>query len=270
MRRVRLAVFPALGLAAATLSWSLVTVAAQAPPAPASAAPFTGGRSWVGHEKELEDFIKNVEVGKIDDISVGVTHPKRVHLAPGGMVEMIAFKPLKPGIYEGFWESYKAEIAAYEMDKLLDLHMVPPTVEKRVKGDLGAAVMWIAPTKSFKELGGVPNPPADKIETWNKQIVRAKMFDDLIANKDPNLGNWLLDPDWNVVLIDHSRCFTSTKDLTHQLTKVDGEFWDKMKTLTIESLTASPVGQWLKKDEIKGVIERRDKMDKIIEKLPRT
>ena len=43
----------------------------------------------------------------------------------------------------------KSEIAAHELDKLLGLNMVPPTVERRYKGDMGAAVMWCSPTKSF-------------------------------------------------------------------------------------------------------------------------
>ena len=68
----------------------------------------------------------------------------------------MAWKAIKPGRKDGYWESYKSEIAAYELDKLLGLGMIPPTVEKRVKGELGAAVMWASPTKSFKELGGVP------------------------------------------------------------------------------------------------------------------
>ena len=31
------------------------------------------------------------------------------------------------------------------------------------------------------------------------QITRAKMFDNLIGNLDPNLGNWLVDPEWNLI-----------------------------------------------------------------------
>ena len=96
-----------------------------------------------------------------------------------------------------------------ELDKLLDLQMIPPTVEKRVKGELGAAVMWVKPVRSFKELGGPPTPPPTYQAKWNRQLLRAKMFDCLIYNKDPNLGNWLVDPAWNLILIDHTRSFTS-------------------------------------------------------------
>jgi hypothetical protein len=37
----------------------------------------------------------------------------------------MTLKSIKPGRHKGFWESDKSEIAVYELDKLLDLKMVP-------------------------------------------------------------------------------------------------------------------------------------------------
>jgi hypothetical protein len=239
---------------------------AQAPEQPA------GVKTWIGHSKEIEDYLKSAEVVDMKETSVGVTHPSHAHLAPGGPVESIAWKNLRPGRYEGYYESYKSEIAAYELDKLLALGMVPPTVEKRVKGDLGAAVMWVNGAKTFKDLGGVPGqkgiagPPAAHIAYWMHELTRAKMFDNLIGNIDPNLGNWLVDPDWNIVLIDHSRAFTDTKQLYHQLMYFDNDLWEKMKALD-EATLQGALGPWVGKGEIKAILERRDKMGQVIEKL---
>ncbi len=195
-----------------------------------------------------------------------MTKPKKAELAPGGPVDKLAWKAIKPGRYQGYWESYKSEIAAYELDKLLGLDMIPPTVEKRVGGDLGAAVMWASPTKSFKEMGGPPTPPPAKIPAWNRQMIRAKMFDNLINNKDPNLGNWLVDPSWNLILIDHTRAFTEGKQMVHEMGRIDVELWDKMKALDEPSLTTA-LGSWIGKGEIKSILERRDEMQKVIDKL---
>jgi hypothetical protein len=150
--------------------------------------------------------------------------------------------------------------------------MVPPTVERRMQGDLGAAVMWASPTQSFKDLGGVPGqgnvkgPPPAMFAAWVRQLTKAKMFDNLIGNTDPNLGNWLVDPEWNLILIDHTRAFTSTKNLYHQLSQVDAELWEKMKGLDEPGLT-SALGQWLDKDAIKGILERRTRMQQAFDKL---
>ncbi len=231
-----------------------------------------GAKAWIGHTQEIEEFIKTADVASMKTTSVGVTHPSHAILAPGGPVTDIAWKPLKPGIYEGRFESYKSEIAAYELDKLLGLNMVPPTVEKRVKGDLGAAIFWVKGAQTFKELGGVPGqkgvkgPPAAHIAYFLKDMTRAKMFDDLIGNVDPNLGNWLLDEEWNIILIDHSRALTGTKELYHQLLFFDPDLWEKMKALDVASLTAA-IGTWVDKDGIKAVLQRRDKMQQVIDKL---
>jgi len=243
---------------------------AQAPSTPD--APATA-KTWASHAREIEDYLRAAEiVGGMTEVSTGVTRPHRAQLAPGGIVNQIVWKPLKPGRYQGYWESYKSEIAAYELDKVLELGMVPPTVEKQVKGEMGAAVMWVSPAKSFKELGGVPGqkgipgPPTRDIPSWTKQLTRAKMFDNLIGNTDPNLGNWLVDPSWNIILIDHSRAFTTTKELYHQLQYVDGPLWDNMQALDEARLT-SALGQWLDKPAIAAMLQRRAKMALVIDKL---
>ena len=91
---------------------------------------------------------------------MGVTKPMRCYFAPySRLTESMTFKKIKPGRHGGFWESYKADIAAYELDKLLGLEMIPPTVEKRVDGSLGATVMWTAPTKSSRRWEDRPPRP---------------------------------------------------------------------------------------------------------------
>ena len=139
-------------------------------------------------------------------------------------------------------------------------------IERRLEGELGAAVMWVSPTKSFKQLGGVPHPPPSQIDHWNQQIIKAKMIDNLIANIDPNLGNWLVDPAWNIILIDHSRAFTDTQKMTHEMTHISSAIWDRMKALDDKQLTAA-LGQWLSADAIGSLLKRRDKMQTIIDKM---
>lgn len=241
------------------------------PPAMAraqSAAAPADARIWIGHAQEIEDFLRTVDIVKIDDLSVGVTKPKKATLPPGGPVPYLVWKDIPPGPYGGAIESYKAEIAAYELDKFLGLNMVPPTVEKLYNGRRGAAVMWASPSKSFKDFGGTgaPTAPAVYADAFGRQLVKAKMFDNLIENLDPNLGNWLVDPAWHLMLIDHSRCFTSAKDMVHVMTYIEPELWKRMQALTEASLQA-PLGKWVAAPEIRAIIQRRDKMQQIVDKL---
>ena len=226
-----------------------------------------GAKTWVGRHAEFEDYVRTAPLaGRPENLPVGVTAPKRIALAPGGPVTAIAWKAIRPGRSHGYYESYKSEIAAYELDKLLGLDMVPPYVERRIDGEVGAAVMWVEGVKSFKELGGVPSAPGPLLSKWNLQLVRAKMFDNLIANLDPNLGNWLRDDAWNLILIDHSRAFTPTTSLKHEMTRIDRGLWTKMQALDEASLTTA-IGAWLGRDELRAIVRRRDKMKDVINGL---
>ncbi|MCC7032631.1 MAG: hypothetical protein IT179_07325 [Acidobacteria bacterium] len=245
---------------------------APSPSSPPAADAEACAQVWLGRAGEFEQFLKTADVSSLKEVPVGVTRPSRAYFAPGGLAESMAWKPLKPGIRNGFWESYRSEIAAYELDKLLELHMVPPTVEREVAREFGAAVLWASPTRSFKELGGVPGqpgvtrPPTGRIPGWNRQIVRAKMFDNLIANKDPNLGNWLVDGDWHLILIDHSRSFTTMKTLVHRMDNIDRGLWDRFRALDGATLQAA-VGRWMGRSELRAILERRDRMQQEIDRM---
>jgi hypothetical protein len=233
----------------------------------ATTASAVGIKTWVGRHQEFEQFLKTAApVGASEAIPVGVTAPRKIALAPGGPFDAMGWKAIKPGMSRGFYESYKSEIAAYELDKLLGLDMVPPYVERTIDGKVGAAVMWLDGVKSFKDLGGPPSPPPAMLAKWNVQLVRAKMFDNLIANLDPNLGNWLKDDSWNVILIDHSRSFTTTKKMTHEMTRVDRQLWAKIAALDEPALT-NALGMWVGKKEIMAILDRREKMKQTIDKL---
>lgn len=234
-----------------------------APKAPEEA---TSAKVWLGRAAEYEDFLKNTAVARMENIPVGVTKPVRCYFAPGSLAESMAFKSIKPGRQTGFWESYKSEMAAYELDKLLDLQMIPPTVEKRVKNDLGAAILWVAPVQSFKQMGGPPTPPPVHFDSWNRQVAKAKMFDNLINNKDPNLGNWLVDPAWNLILIDHTRAFAPGKDMVHKMNRIEKGLWERM--LALEAASLKPVlDPYLDGGQIKDILDRRDRMKKEIDKM---
>ena len=249
-----------LGAAIIVLSGSDGVAAPQAGEEAASA------KVWVGRAAEYENFLKNAAVVRMENIPVGVTKPVRCYFAPGGLVESMAFKSVKPGRQTGYWESYRSEMAAYELDKLLDLGMIPPTVEKRVKSELGAAIMWVSPVRSFKQMGGPPTPPSEHFDSWNRQMAKAKMFDNLINNRDPNLGNWLVDPAWNLILIDHTRAFAAGKDMVHKMNRIEKGLWERMVALEAASLK-SALDPYLDGGQIKDILQRRDRMKKEIDKM---
>ena len=203
---------------------------------------------------------------RTEPIGIGVTSPDWMYLAPGGPVARGVFKDIRPGIYRGHFESYKAEISAYELDKLLGLQMVPPTVEKRVKGDLGMAAMEVTSAETVRSLGVFPTPPVAKTAWRTIQLTRAKMFDNPINNRDPNEGNWMIDPAWNIILIDHSRAFRTGTDLPHEMAFIDRDLWHRIEQLDEATLRDS-LGGWLSDREVRAILERREVMAEEIGRL---
>ncbi|HVN81281.1 MAG TPA: hypothetical protein VMW38_19990 [Terriglobia bacterium] len=106
-------------------------------------------------------------------------------------------------------KNYKLEIAGYKLDRVLDLDMVPPTVEVRYNGDMALLALWVLNTRMLKQLNEENVRAPDPVK-WNYQLHRAHAFEDLVANLDENEGSPIVDPQWNLIVLDHSLAFTNT------------------------------------------------------------
>jgi hypothetical protein len=252
MRRITFGAI--LVLAAASLSGQTVI------PAP---EPGKCSLVWAGHEAQIEQLLVDGKVLKMEAVPIGVTKPQRATL-DGTPAIRFAWKPLTPGYSKGFMESYKAEIAAYKLDRMLGMNMVPPIVERHMDGKNGAAVLWVENVRGWS----VEKPPQGPEPQWSLQLIRMKMFDQLIANIDRNQGNLIYDADWHLFLIDHSRAFTGKKDLKGMapLGRVDRALWTKMQALTMEELDRG-LDKWVGTNEKKALLQRRDVMAKQITEM---
>jgi hypothetical protein len=227
-----------------------------------AAAPAPTAAIWIGRAAQMEAHLRNADIVSMEDIGTGVTRPQRAHLKPAEPFESLAWKPLPPGRRSGHWESYKSEIAAYELDKLLRMNMVPPAVERVVDGQSGAAIMWLSSLKSVKQSGGkVPGGPV-----WGRATRRMLTFDNLIGNPDRNAGNILIGPPGELLLIDHSRAFITDEDLPRKVERVDAELWDRIQALTRDDLVRA-LGSWIDGDAIDAMLARRTRMSDAVDKL---
>jgi hypothetical protein len=181
---------------------------------PRAASP-ADGDLWPDREA-IEDFLKEAVVSERVDIGSGVTKPQRLTLELDGVVRHACFK--KIDVKEQ--DSWRYEIATYELDKLLGLGMVPPTVKR---GN-GCVQLWVT---------GVTMEDWDAtfadIEDWRDQVSVMWLFDDLIANCDRHLNNAIVSPDQRLILIDNSKSFRFDKTLRNDLnargTGTHARFW---------------------------------------------
>ncbi len=240
-------------------------VARQAAPA-TSAAPALCSRLWPGQEAAVEAHLVSAGITNMEAVPVGVTKPHRGTFTVGGPVQRFAWKALPPQRRGGFAESYKAEIAAYQLDRLLGMQMVPPVVERTIDGEVGAAILWIEDAIPWDK----DRPAQGPEPSWSRQLSRMKLFDQLTGNIDRNQGNLLYDRDWHLFLIDHSRAFTTrtSSDGIAAINTVDRELWEKIDRLTAADVD-SALGAWLTPGERRALLTRRDRMRQAIDKLVR-
>jgi hypothetical protein len=93
-----------------------------------------------------------------------------------------------------------------------------------------------------------------------------RVFDQLIYNTDRNLGNLIIDKDWKIWMIDHTRAFRTAHDLKEvkNLEKCEKNLLERLKALDEATLT-SELKPFLTKAEITGLLKRRDKIVQFFE-----
>jgi hypothetical protein len=238
----------------------------------------------VADRAKWEEFLKTAEIIDSKQITeAAVTHPWVLTLKQGDVTKKGLWKDVsgRPG---GYIDSWKYEVAGYEMDKILGLGMVPVTVERRFNGNRGSLQIWVDDTKSLKKITEENiKKPSYRVFYYNRALYLQRAFDNLIANEDRHLDNYLIVlPDWRMILIDHSRSFRTTGKFIKQLIYTEKHpegpmvmkelpkaFFEKIKALTYEQIKAA-VGEYLTDEEIKCVMIRKDlvlaEMDKLIKK----
>jgi hypothetical protein len=219
-----------------------------------------------------EKFLETAEVvGSRQMLSEeAVTHPWVLTLQLGDVTHRGLWKNPE-GRMGGYWEGWQYEIAAYRIDKLLGLGMVPPTVERRFQGDRGSCQYWIDDCISLKERDekGL-KMPLIKVFSWNRATYLQRLFDNLIANEDRHTNQILITKDWRMILIDHSRSFRTAgkfiKSLIFSAKSPEGPklmselplaVYDKVKALDFAAVRQA-VGAYLTDEEIRAVLIRRD------------
>jgi len=222
---------------------------------------------------EIKTFLKNAKVVHTGNTNKGVTAPKRLTLSDGKISHDAIFQAIddhqhlanlagggRPGTVElNFVDSYKYNIAAYELAALLGLdNMMPVYVERKWDGHTGSLSWFVATQMDESErLKKKIEPP--NAADWNNQMYRMRVFSSLVRDTDRNLTNVLITPDWKIMMIDFSRGFRLQPELLHlkDLNRIDRRLLASLRALSKDAVKQATTG-FLTSTEIDAMMQRRD------------
>lgn len=227
-------------------------------------------------DADMEQFLKTAEIKARKTLQEGTTAAMRVTLSDGKLthdaqVQCIdIYKPLWKGaegtVEKNFRDTWKFNVAAYRLARLMGVRNIPMSVERAVDGKQCSMTWWldnIWMDEAKRRTEGI-KPPAN--DAWVNQLNAVRVFDQLIYNTDRNQGNLLITPDWKIWMIDHTRAFRTFHALmkVEPLRRVDSQLLSALKKLN-EADVRREAGPWLRAEEIAAVLARRDLIVKFFE-----
>ena len=221
--------------------------------------------------EQQEEFLRTARILRTRGLP-GITNSLRATLTDGRLTHdaHIQTVDIRKAIFQGtrgteinFSDSYKYNIAAYRLDRVLGMDMVPVSVERRVRGEMAAVTWWVDDvlmTEKQRYNRKIEVPEAKRFD-WNKQMFSCRVFDQLIYNTDRNLGNLAITTDWQICPIDHTRAFRLHKKLLNpkNLVKCDRRLLTAMRKLDYQTLEGE-LRPFLNKAQIGALLARRDRI----------
>jgi hypothetical protein len=217
-----------------------------------------------------ERFLATAQIGTVEPATKGITGTKKAQLSDGqrehaAHIQTIdLYMPLfkgKDGSQEPeFKDSWKFNVAAYRLAKLLHLTgMVPAAVARPFEGKPAAFSWWVddvAMDERDRLARGIQPPD---VERWNAQMDTIRIFDELIYNVDRSQENLLITSDWRVWMIDHTRAFRKWPVLRRPaaVTNCNPDLLQWLRALQRADVERT-MGDLLTTDEIDGLMARRD------------
>lgn len=232
-----------------------------------------GARPDSMSDDELAEFLRTAKVIGSEAIPVGVTLPTRLTLEKDGIQLDAIFKTESTEIRRGrgpnknrmlnVSDRWQYEIAAYRLDRMLGLDMVPVAVERNINGKDGALIFWMDGLISLLK----KNREKIRADGWcplQPQHDLMYVWDTLIYNDDRTQQNvTYTQGDWMLKLIDQSRSFRTYRNkppyVRERELKMTREMADRLAALDTKRLSAE-LGAYINRDQIRALLRRRDSL----------
>lgn len=227
------------------------------------------------NRESIEKYLKKAKVVSIETDRGRRTESWEINLDDGKIQGKGFFKLAnreRPNLSGG--DSYKYVLASYELDKMLGLNLVPPTVERKIDNKRGSLMLFLeSPVINEKERRQKNLVPPDPL-SFKKAMCDLTVFEHLIFFQSlcsqRDLENILIqtDKNWKVWLIDLSEAFEPAPRLILgcEITECSDDLFHKIENLSEKKLKVW-LGKYLGDDEITALLIRKNLIVKRIKEL---
>jgi hypothetical protein len=262
----RLAIRFVVAIALLFTPWSVLLPAAQEPAATrVTLAPAA-----------MEEFLLRARIVGTRAAGSGITNSIRATLSDGtvthdAQIQTVdqtkpIFRPSGAPPEFNFTDSYRYNVAGYKLAVLLGLDNVPMSVERNYNGRRAAFTWWLDDVMMDEKARVSKSALGPDRERTAMQLHIMRVFDELVQNRDRNMGNLLWTTDWKMWLIDHTRAFRTSDELVKPevLERIERSLFQNIRGLTEGGLKKA-TGRSLADFEIGALLKRRDRMVKLFE-----
>jgi len=217
----------------------------------------------------MEHYLLTAKIVSVrKNVMGGKTGPWLIGLTDGKVTRRGFFKHIHRPRPAPLPDSYQYEIAAYELDKLLDFNIVPPVVGREVEGRNGSLQFYLEDCITERDRKRLNIEPPDP-KSFQNSLDELRIFENLVYNKCSNTDDTHIHKkSWKVCRVDFSEAFAPSPDLLTdcQISYCSEKIFLSLQKLDFETVRAK-LSPYLNGEEVKALLERRDKITEIIREL---
>ena len=229
-------------------------------------APAEAGLSRMA---ELESFLRRAEVVDVKkEITGGRSRPWVVTLEHAGVRHRALFKHFDYRRPQPQPHSYKYEVAAYELAKLLGQEIVPPVVERRIEDRNGSLQIYLEGCVSEQDRRRKRIEPPDPA-AFAKAVDGVRVFESLVNDECLNYDDLLVHTDdWRLCRVDFSEAFGPSLELRHDcpVTACSRTLFQALLKLD-EGAVRTALKSYLNEAEIAALLARGRRLAKGLQEL---
>ena len=222
--------------------------------------------------RAIEAFLKTAPIVSIKkDATTGRTMPWKITLDDGKTKLQGMFKRVHSPWPDPMVDSYKYELAAYELSKLLDLEIIPPTVEREIEGTRGSLQCFVPDCMSETDRERLLLQPPD-LKAFLGRLDEIRVFEALVNETCLDKDDILIQqPGWKVYRVDFAEAFAPNPGLAAgcPINRCPRRLFEHLQK-TPRRIVESTLQSYLSEDEIGAIFDRKKRIIARLEGLMKT